>query len=106
RLVRGMEMRGGGDWVGVGGVPGTTVWWALPHGEAGEHQAGVLVFAPAAPIYFINADYVRGKLMQAVKAVRQPCRLVVIEGNGIIDVDFTGSQVLQQIIADLHAQNI
>jgi len=87
-------------------VPGTTVWWALPRGEAGEHQPGVLVFAPGAPIQFTNADYVRGKLMNAVGAMAEPCRLVVIEGNGVIDIDFSGSQMLQQIIADLRQRDI
>ena len=86
-------------------VPRTTVWWALP-GEAGEHEPGVLVFAPGAPIQFTNATYVRGKLMDAVGAMAEPCRLVVIEANGVIDIDFSGSQVLQQIIVDLRQRNI
>jgi len=87
-------------------VPRTTVWWALPRGEAGEHEPGVLVFAPGAPIQFTNATYVRGKLMDAIAAMREPCRLVVIEGNGVIDIDFSGSRVLQQTIADLRQRNI
>jgi sulfate permease, SulP family len=87
-------------------VPGTTVWWALPREEAGEHEPGVLVFAPGAPINFTNASYVRGKLMDAVAAMGESCRLVVIEGNGVIDIDFTGSQVLQHIIAELSRRNI
>jgi sulfate permease, SulP family len=87
-------------------VPRTTVWWALPRGEAGEHEPGVLVFAPGAPIQFTNATYVHGKLMDAIGAMSVPCRLVVIEGNGVIDIDFSGSRVLQQTIADLRQRNI
>src|SRR5262249_50430617 len=87
-------------------VPGTTVWWALPWGEVGEHEPGVLVFAPGAPIQFTNAAYVRGKLMDAIGAMAEPCRLLVIEGNGVINIDFSGSQVLQQIIADLRRRDI
>jgi SulP family sulfate permease len=84
-------------------VPGTTVWWEEPAGEAGENVPGVLVFAPGAPIHFTNAAYVRRKLMDSIP---EPCRLVVIEAHGVIDIDFTGSQMLQQVIAELRQRNI
>jgi sulfate permease, SulP family len=87
-------------------VPGTTVWWDLPAEVAGEHEPGVLVFSPGAPINFTNAFYVRGKLMHAIAAMRQPCRLVVIEANGIINFDFTGSQILQEVISELRERGI
>ncbi len=87
-------------------VPGTTIWWTLGKGEAGEHEPGVLVFALGAPINFINANYLLGKLMDAVAATAPPCRLVVIEANGVLDVDFTGSQMLQQAIGELRRRDI
>ena len=87
-------------------VPGTTVWWQEPAGEAGESEPGVLVFAPGAPINFTNAAYVRRKLMDTIAAMAQPCRLVVIEGHGVIDIDFTGSQMLQQTVAELRQRGI
>ncbi|MDR3535734.1 MAG: SulP family inorganic anion transporter, partial [Acetobacteraceae bacterium] len=46
-------------------APGTTVWWP-PQGEAGEHVPGVLVFAPAAPLNFTNAAFVRNRLREAL----------------------------------------
>ena len=87
-------------------VPGTTIWWTLGKGEAGEHEPGVLVFALGAPVNFVNANYLSGKLMDAVAAMAPPCRLVVIEANGVIDIDYTGSQILQQAIVDLHRRKI
>jgi len=87
-------------------VPGTTVWWDLPAEENGEHEPGVLVFAPGAPINFTNAFYVRGKLMHAIAAMGEPVRLVVIEANGIINFDFTGSQILQHVISELRDRGI
>ena len=87
-------------------VPGTTIWWTLAEGEAGEHEPGVLVFALGAPINFINAKYLRAKLTDAIAAMKRPCWLVVIEANGVIDVDFTGSLILQQAVAELHRRNI
>ena len=87
-------------------VPGTTIWWTLGKDEAGEHEPGVLVFALGAPINFINANYLRARLMDAIAAKEGPCRLVVIEANGVIDVDFTGSQILQQAVAELRRREI
>ncbi len=87
-------------------VPGTTIWWTLAKGEVGEHEPGVLVFALGAPINFINANYLSGKLMDAVAAAAPPCRLVVVEANGVIDVDFTGSQIFQEAIGELHRRKI
>ena len=87
-------------------VPGTTVWWDEPAGEAGETEPGVLVFAPGAPIHFTNAAYIRRKLMDTIAAMPEPCRLVVIAAHGVIDIDFTGSQMLQQVIAELRQRNI
>jgi SulP family sulfate permease len=89
-----------------GRLPGTTIWWDLPPGQPGEREPGVLVFAPGAPINFTNAFYVRGKLMEAIASMREPCRLVVIEANGVINIDFTGAQILQQLIGDLRRRDI
>jgi len=87
-------------------VPGTTVWWNLPPGAHDEHEPGVLVFAPGAPINFTNAYYVLGKLRDAIGKMPENCRLVVIEANGVINFDFTGTEILQQEIADLRSQGI
>ena len=87
-------------------IPGTTVWWNLPAKASGEREPGALVFAPGVPIYFINAADIRSKLMEAIAAASEPCRLVVIEANGMIDIDFTGSRVLQQTILELRQRKI
>ncbi len=91
---------------GLARIPGTTVWWTLEKGEAGEHEPNVLVFAFGAPINFINANYLVAKLMDAIAAMTSPCRLVVIEASGVIDVDFTGSRAVQQAVDNLHRRGI
>lgn len=87
-------------------VPDTTVWWTYGKREGGEHEPGILVFALGAPVNFINARYMLARLTDAIAAMAHPCRLVVIEANGVIDVDFTGSLILQQGIADLRRRGI
>lgn len=85
---------------------GTTVWWP-PNGEHGEeHVPGVLVFAPTAPLNFTNAAFVRLRLNQAMEHATVPVRLVVIEASGMIDIDYTGSLMLQHEIATLRQRGI
>ncbi len=87
-------------------VPGTTVWWPPSAHEQGEHEDGVLVFAPAAPLNFTNAQGISQKIKLAIAARRPPVKLLVIEASGIIDIDYTGSQLLQREIAELEAKGI
>jgi SulP family sulfate permease len=82
-------------------VPGSTVWWPRSGAERGEDEAGVLVFAPAAPLNFTNAAHICGMIKSAIAGQRVPVQLLVIEASGIIDIDYTGSQILRQMIADL-----
>jgi MFS superfamily sulfate permease-like transporter len=83
-------------------APGTTVWWP-PHGEAGEHVPGVLVFAPGGPLNFTSAAFVRNRLREAI-AHGGVLRLVVIEASGVSEIDYTGSVILQDVIANLRSQ--
>jgi SulP family sulfate permease len=87
-------------------VPGSTVWWPPSGTEQGEHEAGVLVFAPAAPLNFTNAQRICSKINSAVAAKQPPTKLLVIEASGINDIDYTGSQMLQQAIANLRVKGI
>jgi sulfate permease, SulP family len=87
-------------------VPGSTVWWPPSRDEKGEHEPGVLVFATAAPLTFTNAQYISDKIMDALATAPAPVKLLVIEASGMIDIDYTGSQILQQTIAELQSRSI
>ncbi len=84
---------------------GTTIWWP-PHDAPSETVPGVLVFAPAAPINFTNASYIRGALKAAIEAAAEPVTLVVIDASGVIDIDYTGARVLADYIVFLRAKGI
>ena len=84
-------------------APGSTVWWT-PREEPGEHEPGVLVFAPAAPLNFTNASYVRERLMAAVARARP--RLLILEASGIIDIDYTAAAMLRDLIPTLRDRGI
>ena len=52
------------------------------------------------------AEHICGKIMSAIAAQSAPVRLLVIEANGIIDIDYTGSQTLSRVITNLRVRNI
>jgi MFS superfamily sulfate permease-like transporter len=87
-------------------VPGSTVWWPPSPDEKNEHVAGILVFAPAAPLTFTNARYISDQIMTALFHAPTPVKLLVIEASGMNDIDYTGSQILQQTIAGLRSHSI
>lgn len=87
-------------------VPGTTVWWADDPRAPGEREPGVLVFALAAPVIFVTVGALVERLTAAVAAEAPPCRLVVIECSGVVDIDFTGARRLGEALAGLRARGI
>jgi sulfate permease, SulP family len=87
-------------------LPGSTVWWPPGRDEKSEQVPGVLVFATAAPLTFTNAQYISDRIMAALARAPAPVKLLVIEASGMIDIDYTGSQILQQTIASLRARSI
>jgi len=86
-------------------LKGTTIWWPPTSREASESIPGVLVFAPAAPITFINAEYIHGQLDKAL-AETKDVRLVVIEANGVSLIDYTGAESFIDKIARLRSNGI
>jgi MFS superfamily sulfate permease-like transporter len=87
-------------------VSGSTVWWPPGRGERSEHVPGVVVFTTAAPLTFTNAQYITDQIMEALAKAPAPVKLLVIEASGMIAIDYTGSQVLQQTIARLKSHSI
>jgi MFS superfamily sulfate permease-like transporter len=87
-------------------VPGTTIWWRPEPGSGGRRVPGLLVFAPAAPIVFTNANFMIERLRAAIAAAPDPVRLVVLECEGVLYIDYTGSQELQREIGALHARGV
>ena len=87
-------------------VPGSTVWWPPGRDEKSEHLPGVLVFAAAAPLTFMNAQYISDEIMTALAKAPVPVKLLVIEASGMTDIDYTGSQILQQTISELRSRSI
>jgi MFS superfamily sulfate permease-like transporter len=87
-------------------LPGTTIWWPADGDDpAGTTHPGTLVVGFPAPLLFANAQsFHRG--MRTLIAASQPLSLVVLEGSGIADIDYSAAQTLRDLIAECRAQRI
>jgi sulfate permease, SulP family len=86
-------------------VPGTTVWRPELIAPEGERVPSVVVFGPGVPVYFLNARAIRERL-STILAERRDTRLVVIEGSGVLDLDFTGASALKDLVGELRKERI
>jgi sulfate permease, SulP family len=79
-------------------LPGSTVWWpASPH-FAGETFDGIAVVGFQAPLFFLNAETFRRTVDDAVRSAPQPVHAIILEASSIVEVDFSGAQILTALI--------
>ena len=82
-------------------IPGTSIWWPASALQRGEAVAGVRVVGLQAPLSFLNAY----ALQQAVQALPEAgVRLVVIEADAIVEIDYTGAKVLAEVVQRLRGE--
>lgn len=85
-------------------VPGTSIWWPPTPRQRGEILAGVAVLGFDAPLSFLNADRFRREVSAVLQ--RMSVKLIVLEANGISQIDFTAAATLREIIRKCHANGI
>jgi sulfate permease, SulP family len=80
-------------------LPGTSIWWPPSSRAKSEKVDGILVLAFQAPLSFLNAQTFRRGFLQAIRDCPRPLKSVVLEASNIVEIDFTASQVLVEVIA-------
>ena len=79
-------------------VPGSTVWWPKNPDAPGETRPGIVVVGFQAPLFFLNAETFRRSVADAVKAAPQPVHSVILEASSVVEIDFSGAQILANLI--------
>jgi sulfate permease, SulP family len=87
-------------------TPGTTVWWPVATDHPGETVPSVLVLGFQAPLSFLNAYDFRRDALKALESPRGATKLVVLESSGIVEIDFTAAEILNEVIDVAHARHI
>jgi MFS superfamily sulfate permease-like transporter len=86
-------------------IPGTSVWWPSDAEAKGELVPGVRVIALQAPLSFLNAYHFRRAIERFVSR-GQSTRLIVIEANALVEIDYTGAAILADLIRGLRARGL
>ena len=86
-------------------IPGTTIWWPREKDVQGELVSGVRVVALQAPLSFLNAYNFRRGIERFASQDPLP-KLIVIEANALVEIDYTGATVLAELIGQLRARGV
>ena len=87
-------------------VAGSTVWWPASPARRGETWPGAVVMGFQAPLSFLNAHDFRRGLMAVIGARPATLRLIVLEASSIVEIDFTASRLLNEVIDAAHAAGL
>jgi MFS superfamily sulfate permease-like transporter len=84
-------------------IPGTSIWWPASALVHGERAPGVRVVGMQTPLSFLNAYAIQAE----IQAFREAdVRLLVIEANAVVEIDYTGATVLAALVKRLRAEGV
>jgi MFS superfamily sulfate permease-like transporter len=86
-------------------IPGTSIWWPREKDVQGESVSAVRVIALQAPLSFLNAYNFRRAIERFVSD-DPPTRLIVIEANALVEIDYTGASVLADLVRALRTRGV
>ena len=86
-------------------IPGTSVWWPREKDVQGEFAPAVRVIALQAPLSFLNAYNFR-RAIERFSSQDPPPKLIVIEANALVEIDYTGATVLAALVVRLRDRGV
>jgi SulP family sulfate permease len=86
----------------LGREPGTDHWIPIDIGQDTEQVPGVVVYLVYAPLWYGNADFLRSRIHDLIDGAREHVTAVVLDANGMSDIDYTGLQVLRNLARELN----
>ncbi|HXW80074.1 MAG TPA: SulP family inorganic anion transporter [Acidimicrobiales bacterium] len=90
----------------LGREPGTDHWIPTDVGRPTEQVPGVLVYLLYAPLWYGNATHVVDRVNALVASAPGPVRILVLDGNGVPDIDYTGAKALRELVGELEQEGI
>lgn len=67
---------------------------------------GVLIYRLDDRLFFANADYVKGRIREAISGAPAPVRWLVFDAEALNHVDVTGTRMLTELIESLRKESI
>jgi len=90
----------------LGEVAGSPTFRDIENYEEAATVPGLIVYRFDAPLFFANADVFKHDIRTLVARARHPVRQVVVNAEGITDMDVTGAEALDRVIADLQDDGV
>lgn len=88
----------------LGRRPGTSDWVNRADHSPVEQVPGVIVCRIDGVLFFANADFVRRRILAAVRRSPRPLPRVVIDMEMIPDIDITATMAFHQLIRELRVE--
>lgn len=82
---------------------------SVPVGTGRQIDPGICVYHFAASIYYANAEHFRDEvlgLLESAPAAATPIHSIVIDAGGIADVDYSGGQMLIELLDELRTRGV
>ena len=81
------------------------------YGDVAVHRsarvtAGVIVYRLDDRLFFANASYIKGRVLEAVRGAPTTTHAVVFDAEGVTHVDATGLAALEDLVDALHKEGI
>jgi len=91
----------------LGRIPGTTQLSDIQRHPENERLAGVLVFRPEASLFYLNAEYVRGRILSELEVPgTKSVRVVICDLSASPMMDLAGTRMLAELYEDLRERGI
>jgi MFS superfamily sulfate permease-like transporter len=90
----------------LGRETGTDHWIPSDIGRPTEQVPGVLAYLVYAPLWYGNADYLRLRIRHLIDTASQPVQVVILDADGMSDIDYTGLQALRDLTTELGQRGI
>ncbi|HVW75585.1 MAG TPA: SulP family inorganic anion transporter [Rhizomicrobium sp.] len=87
-------------------MPGSTIWWPIGPGFAGQKQPGIMVAGFQAPLFFLNADSFQKSLSQTAARAQEPLQAIILEASSMVELDYSAAQMLEHIISEWKAKGV
>jgi sulfate permease, SulP family len=90
----------------LGQVAGRTAWRDADNHDGAVTVPGLLVYRFDAPLFFANAALLREQVLRLVDESTPPVREVVLDAEGIVDMDITGAETVDELLDGLEERGV
>lgn len=87
-------------------VPGTDSYRGIDSTPDGRPEPGMVVYRFDGPVFFANSEVFRSDVIDAVTEAGDPVRSVVLDMEGVADIDSSATQMFVELVQDLARRGV